>query len=92
MSEYIELETEMTDDPALMIVRTNLPLAEGQAEIYHSREEMEEGSALAQALAAVGGIRLLEINASELTITRDPIVPWHAIIADVHTALKEFFL
>lgn len=92
MSEYIELETEMTDDPALMIVRTNLPLAEGQTEIYPSREVMEEGSALAQALAAVDGIMILEISASVLTITRDPDVPWHAIIADVHAALKEFFL
>jgi hypothetical protein len=75
-----------------MIVRTNLPLAEGQTEIYHSREAMEEGSALAQVLAAVDGILTMEINRRELTITRDPSVPWHAIMADVHTALKEFFL
>jgi hypothetical protein len=32
MSEYIEIESELTDDPAVMRFYTNLRLAEGETE------------------------------------------------------------
>jgi hypothetical protein len=53
---------------------------------------MEEGSAVAQALAVVGGIEMLFIDGRDLTISRDPDVDWHVIVADVSSALKDFFL
>ena len=92
MSEYIEIETEMSDDGASMHVFTNLTLTEGEAEIYHSQAAMEEGSPVAQALAVVEGIARLQIEGQELTITREADAPWHVIVSDVSAALKDFFL
>jgi len=92
MSEYMEIESEMTDDPAVMHIHTNLLLAVGEVEIYHSLEEMEEGSAVAQALSFIDGIEHLQLDAHQLTITRDPEVPWHIIVAEVTAVLKDFFL
>ena len=92
MSEYMEIESEMTDNPAVMHIHTNLPLAVGNVEIYHSLEEMEEGSAVAQALSFIDGIERLKIDQHQLTVTRDPEVPWHIIVSEVTAVLKDFFL
>jgi hypothetical protein len=92
MSEYIEIESELTDNPAVMYIRTNLPLATEEAERYQSLEEMEEGSAVAQALSFIDGIERLEINGRNLTITRGLDVPVHIIVAELTAVLKDFFL
>lgn len=92
MSEYIEIETEISDDDSTLTVYTNLRLNEGEAEIYHSREELEEGSPVAQALAIIEGITFLRIEGSDLTVHRAPDTPWHVIISDISAALKDFFL
>jgi hypothetical protein len=92
MSEYIDIETELSDDGEKMYFYTNLTLADGELETYESPEAMEEGSPVAQALALLAGISRLQIEGSEMTITRDPEFPWHVIVADVSAALKDFFL
>jgi hypothetical protein len=93
MSEYIEIETELNeDDPRQMYVYTNLTLATGEPEIYHSRAEMEEGSPVAQALAIIEGIAALRLEEDEMLITRDAATDWHVIAADVSAALTNFFL
>ena len=92
MSEYIEIETEVSDDDSTLTVYTNLRLNEGKAEQYHSSEELEEGSPVAQALAVIDGITYLKIQAGTLTVHRDPNMPWHIIISDISAALKDFFL
>lgn len=92
MSEYIEIESELTENPAVMHIYTNLPLAPEAAEIYQSLEEMEEGSAVAQALSFIDGIERLEIKDQNLTLTRALDVPIHIIVAEVTAVLKDFFL
>ncbi len=92
MSEYIEIETEISDDGRTMYIYTNLALAEGSSESYHSTTAMEEGSPVAQALAVVEGVAELMINDRNLTITRQPEADWHVIVADISAALKDFFL
>ncbi len=91
MTEYIEIEPETTDDPAVMRLATNLTLSEGR-EVYHSPQEGEEGSALAQALFAMPGLAALTIDGSELLIRCAPGVEWHDLIEDVSDALRDFFL
>ena len=92
MSEYIDIETELSDDDSTLIVYTNLRLNDGEAEEYLSNEELEEGSPVAQALAVIEGICYLKIVGSDLTVQRDPDTPWHVIISDISAALKDFFL
>ncbi|NKQ35953.1 MAG: hypothetical protein HF973_10115 [Chloroflexi bacterium] len=92
MSEYIEIEPELSDDETTMRLYTNLPLAEAGVETYASLEEMEEGSPVAQALSVVEGIETLVIDGRNLTLTRSPATDWYAIVADISAALKEFFL
>lgn len=92
MSEYIEIETEMADEPAVIYFHTNLALAEEGVEAYDSVEAMEEGSPVAQALAYVEGIRHLRLDGREMTVTRDLDTPRHIIVAEVSAALKDFFL
>lgn len=92
MSEYIEIETELSDDDSMLIVYTNLHLNDGETEQYHSSEELEEGSPVAQALAVIEGICFLQIEGNNLTVQRDPDAPWHVIISDISAALKDFFL
>jgi hypothetical protein len=92
MSEYIEVIAENTDDPAIMMVRTNLHLAEEEPEVYPTTQDMEEGSALAQVIAPVEGVVRLQIEENNLTIWRDLDVPWHLIVSEITVALKEFFL
>ena len=92
MSEYIEIETEVSDDGKRIFVYTNLRLAEGEVEDYSSRESLDEGSPVAQALAMIDGIAQLRIEDSDLTITREPDVEWTIIVEDLSAALKDFFL
>lgn len=92
MSEYIDIETELSDDDSTLIVYTNLRLNDGEAEEYLSNEELEEGSPVAQALAVIEGICYLKIVGSDLTAQRDPDTPWYVIISDISAALKDFFL
>lgn len=92
MSEYIEIETETSDDGRSMYFRTNLQLAVEGVEAYDSVEAMAEGSPLAQMLSVVEGIVHVRIEGNEMIITRQPEAAWHAIVADVSAILKDFFL
>lgn len=92
MSEYIEIDTESTDDPDEMRFYTNVMLADAGEEVYDSVEEMEEGSPVAQTLSFVEGIRRLRMDGGEMLVTRDPDTPWHIIVADVSAAIRDFFL
>jgi len=92
MSEYIEIESESTDDPSAMIIRTNLLLADSEPEHYDSVEAMEEGSAVAQALASIDGIIGMRIESHDLVLRLDLSTPWHIVEAELAAALKEFFL
>jgi hypothetical protein len=93
MTEYIDLHPEPTDNPDVMIVVTNLDLNPGdEAEVYHSPEEGDEGSPLAQALFAVPGLAALTLDGGEIMIAREPDVEWHDLIEDVSDALRDFFL
>jgi hypothetical protein len=92
MSEYIEVETTFTDDPDVIVISTNLTLAEHGEEMYQSIEDMEEGSAVAQALALVEGIDSLRIYEKELELRRKATVNWHNIVADINSSLRDFFL
>ena len=92
MSEYIEIEAEEGDDGNRIFIYTNLRLAEGDIENYNSRESLEEGSPVAQALAMIDGITHLRILKSDLIISREPEVEWYVIVEEVSSALKAFFL
>ena len=92
MSEYIEVETTFTEDPNIIVISTNLTLAEETEETYGSIEDMEEGSAVAQTLALITGIKSMRIYDKNLEITREKGFDWHNIVADINAALKDFFL
>ncbi len=92
MSEYIEIETELSDDGQRMHFYTNLTLTDQDQETYHSLDEMEEGSPLAQALSVIPGIAHLTIAGSDMTLAKEPDTDWYAIVADVSAAVKDFFL
>lgn len=92
MSEYIEIETNFTDNPDVILISTNLTLAEAGEESYQSREDMEEGSPLAQTLALIEGIIQLRIYDKGLEIRRNPADDWYYIVPEISTALKDFFL
>jgi hypothetical protein len=92
MSEYLKIETESTEDPDVMVFHTNFRLIEEEVEVYQSAKEMEEGSAVAQVLATIEGIKRVRIEESTLEVTRKYDFAWHLIAADINAALKEFFL
>ncbi len=92
MSEYIEIETELSDDGQRMVLYTNLTLTDQKQEIYASPNAMEEGSPLAQALSVIPGIAHLTIEGGDMTLIKDPDTDWYAIVADVSAAIKDFFL
>jgi hypothetical protein len=75
-----------------MRIHTNLPLALDGVEVYLSLEEMEEGSAVAQALSFIEGIETLKIDDMSMVVTRSLEVEWHIIVAEVTAVLKDFFL
>jgi hypothetical protein len=93
MSEYVTVETQPTDDPDVLEILTNQPLAPAGEEIYDSFEAGDEGSPIAQMLFnGVRGIRALRMDGSTLLITREADVPWEDIIDEVRDALRDFFL
>ncbi|HFC11476.1 MAG TPA: hypothetical protein ENJ56_01435 [Anaerolineae bacterium] len=92
MSEYIKIEQDETDDPNVMILEVNVPLAVEGREVYVSAESMQSGSPLADALSIITGITHLIIDANSLTVTRDPDYEWYTITEDIHAALVDFFL
>lgn len=92
MSEYMEIETEIEDDDLTMHIYTNLKLADGAPETYDSQEALEEGSPVAQALSMIDGITHLTIDSKNMTLVRDPEAPWHSLVSDISSALKDFFL
>lgn len=93
MSEYIEIEAELSDDGQSILFETNLPLtAELTEEYYDEAAPLAEGSPLAQSLAGIPGVVSVAIAGSDLTVTYGPDADWHVIIADVTAALKDFFL
>jgi hypothetical protein len=92
MSEYIEIDVEESDDSNVIVLVTNLRLAEDGPEQYEGAAEMEEGSALAQFLSPIAGIVRLKIEDDQLEIVRAPETAWHSIIEDISAAIKEFFL
>ena len=92
MSEYIEIETELSDDGEQMEIYTNLSLAVEGVEEYESVEEMAEGSPVAQALAMIDGITRLHIEEGDMIVAKLPDTPWHVIVSDISAALKDFFL
>lgn len=93
MSEYIEIEAELDEDGRTIFFQTNLTLGPDQTvERYDSRDELAEGSPVAQALAGIEGIVAVEIAGNDLWVTCDSTVGWHAVAADVNAALKDFFI
>jgi hypothetical protein len=93
MSEYVTVETRVTDDPDILEMVTNQTLTSEGDEVYHDFDEGDEGSPIAQMLFnGVRGIRALSITAHTLVITRDPDVPWEEIADEVRDALRDFFL
>ncbi len=93
MSEYFTFEAQPTDDPDVMVIVTNQPLAPEGDEYYNGYEAGDEGSPIAQLLFnAVSGILALNISNGTLTVSRDPDVSWEAIVDDVRDALRDFFL
>lgn len=93
MSEYIEIEADLDEDGRTIVFQTNLPLtADDASERYGTPDALAEGSPVAQALAEIGGIAGVEIAGNALFVTCSPAADWHAIVADVSAALKDFFL
>ena len=92
MSEYIEIDSEISDDGQRIHIYTNVTLADHEEEMYESVAAMEEGSPLAQALAVIGEIAQLSLSGEEMTIVCAPDADWHAIIGDVSAAIRDFFL
>lgn len=92
MSEYMDIETELGDG-GVILFHTNLKLTtDGVEEFYDSAAELDEGSPVAQAMVVVEGIGTVWMSGGEMAITTQPDADWHALIADVTAALKDFFL
>ncbi len=92
MSEYIEIETEVSENGRFITLYTNLRLTSETNEQYTTPDEMSEGSPLAQTLAVIEGITHLDIAEHTLTVGCDPDTPWHSVVAEISAALKDFFL
>ena len=92
MSEYIEIETEETDDVDVLYLETNITLAVDEIERYDSAESLAEGSPLAQSISIIPGITKMVIDETSMTITRDPEYNWYSIVEDIRVALIDFFL
>ncbi len=92
MTEYFKVETEPTADPDVLEIITSEMLTD-EEEVYHTVEEGDVGSPIAQALfSAVDGIRALSIIDDTLIITRDPDIPWEVLVDEVRDVLRDFFL
>jgi hypothetical protein len=92
MSEYIEINSEPTDVPNVVLVRTNLDLAVGAPEYYGSVAAMAEGSTVAQSLATIEGLVTLRIDTHDLVVEYNVDTPWHILETEIAAALKDFFL
>ena len=92
MSEYMEIESELSDDGQAIYFYTNLQLTDGDEESYDSLAALEEGSPVAQALAVIEGISALHLAGTEMVLTLQPDAAWHIVAEDVSAALKDFFL
>ncbi len=93
MSEYVTVESRPTDDTDVLEIVTNQRLTIAGDEQYRSFDEGDQGSPIAQMLFnGVQGIRALTIRGNTLLVTREPDVPWEAIVDEVRDALRDFFL
>jgi hypothetical protein len=93
MSEYVTVEAQPTAKPDVLEIVTNQTLTDQPEEIYHSYDEGDEGSPIAQMIFnGVNGIAALTITTHSLIITREPDIPWEDIIDEVRDALRDFFL
>ena len=93
MSEYIEVDYELTADPNEVEIYTNLNLTpNGGREVYRSLAEGDEGTPLAQALFSIPGIEALTLNGDEMVVRREPDIAWHDLIEDIRDVLIDFFL
>ncbi len=92
MSEYITVDVEQDEDPDVVRLITNLILAPDGPEAYPDREGGENGSPLAQMLFEIEGLAALDIEGKTLIVRRAPETEWPALIEDITSALKEFFL
>ncbi|HEX2906590.1 MAG TPA: NifU N-terminal domain-containing protein [Phototrophicaceae bacterium] len=92
MSEYVTIETRPTADPDVLDILTNQTLTEA-VETYANFDAGDQGSPIAQMLFnGVDGLAALTITHDTLTITRQPEVPWEAIVDEMRDALRDFFL
>ncbi|MGB3716515.1 MAG: hypothetical protein WA996_19015 [Candidatus Promineifilaceae bacterium] len=92
MSEYIEIKTEIDHEANVVLVTTILVLSGLEEERYLTAKAMEKGSALAQSLSQIEGIRKLIIEGKEMAVSHDPTIPSHIVASELSAALKEFFL
>lgn len=92
MSEYIEIKTEIDDEAYVVSITTNLDLSGLGEERYLNAKAMEKGSALAQSLSQIEGIRILVIEGKEMAVSHDPGIPSYIVASEISAALKEFFL
>lgn len=92
MSEYIEIESELTTRPDTILIHTNLRLSREGEERYESPAAMEEGLPLAQTLATIDGLLELVISGSDLLVTFRPETEWHIVVADISAAIRDFYL
>ncbi|HLF25958.1 MAG TPA: NifU N-terminal domain-containing protein [Anaerolineae bacterium] len=91
MKENTRADLELTPDPRVAIFHTNRELSETR-ETYASIAAALDGSPLAALLATIEGVVALELDGSDVTLTRDEAVPWDDIALQVVEALKDFFL
>lgn len=93
MSEYVTVEGRLTENANVLEIETNQTLSQNPPEVYHSYDEGDQGSPIAQMLFnGIDGIAALTIQEDTLIITYDPSVPWETIVDDVRDALRDFFL
>lgn len=93
MSEYIDIQEEITNNPDIMLLRTNLRLTVDETtEHYASAAEGDEGSPLAQTLFAIPGLVSLTVEEHCLKVERDAEIEWHDLIEDISDMLRDFFL
>lgn len=91
MKENTRADLELTPDPRVAIFHTNREVSE-EREVYASTEEALDGSPLAALLATIEGVTALELNGSDVTLTRNESVTWDDIALQVVEVLKDFFL
>jgi hypothetical protein len=91
MKENTRTDLELTPDSRIAIFHTNREVSEAR-EAYASTEAALDGSPLAALLATIDGVAALELNGSDVTITRHESTTWDDIALQVVEALKDFFL